>query len=182
MADAYNSQDEKALALEIPTLYLDRPGNAAHVAEAIIGSDWLSAHDAKIRADALASVAELNEVFLTMRNRVEGYTSAPPVARQFERGGNAFEWAATNVRRALDGKPPLVPPVPIHEFREGIDSAEDGYQHYVLTCPECGTRFVCKAQVTIDHQVFESDPGTVDHYGRIAPAPSVTEADTHAGG
>lgn len=79
----------------------------------------LTEYDAEVRAaveaerDALAQRFDsLDELFLHMRDRVAGYMDAPPVARFFHNGAAAFEWAATNVRRARDGESLLDPPVP----------------------------------------------------------------------
>jgi len=50
---AFNSDDEMRLAQEIPSVYLDRWSDAGHVAEAILDSDWLAAHDRDVAASIL---------------------------------------------------------------------------------------------------------------------------------
>lgn len=137
---------------------------------------WLAEHDAQVRAAARAEAEakaqrrfdDLNDTFLTMRDRVMGYSSAPPAARLFSDGGHAFEWAATSVRRAAKGEPPLNPPVPITPLRPG-DSTVAGWRRYILTCETCGAQFVCQAQATIEHR-------DDDHLGRV-PAPPTEDAD-----
>lgn len=69
----------------------------------------LRAVEAAVRAEMAAA---LNESFLHMRDRTAGYMGAAPVARFFHNGAAAFEWAATQARRAGAGEPLLDPPVP----------------------------------------------------------------------
>jgi hypothetical protein len=52
-----------ALTREIPKLYLDRADDAYYIAEAVVGSEWLAAHDAAVRADQAEKDASIAECF-----------------------------------------------------------------------------------------------------------------------
>lgn len=53
----FNSEDEMNLSKEIPTIYLDRPSDVGCVAEAILDSKWLTAHDREVSARAVMDFA-----------------------------------------------------------------------------------------------------------------------------
>lgn len=62
---AYNSDDEAELAQQIPASYLDRASDAGHIAEAVIASDWLAAHDRRIRLEERTRAGAIVERLLT---------------------------------------------------------------------------------------------------------------------
>ena len=127
-------------------------------------AEWALKEALQEHRDIIAAGFEhLERLFLSMRDRVAGYSDAPPAPRLFTEGPAAFEWAAQNVRRIAIGESPLKPPVPLRPLRED-DRQEDGWKHYVLTCETCGERFVCSAQVPVEHRVWDDDQ-SVRHYG-----------------
>lgn len=106
--------------------------------------------------------AQLDGVFLDMRDRVAGYVDAPPVARFFQHAASAFEWAATSVRRTAAGEPPLDPPVPITKLREG-EAVREGYRRHITACETCGASFLADVKVRVEHDYYD---GIVTHTGR----------------
>lgn len=108
---------EVALAAEDPNAPEPTGGEAF--------DQWAAEFEVQIRNEERQKFDELDTSFLTMRNRVAGYADAPPLAsRRFEDGASAFEWAATQTRRARDSEALLVPPTP--EQLEARRHATDG--------------------------------------------------------
>lgn len=154
------------------TMYQRPPGQGQNETEILLRDAAYSLLEAEAEQDALQRrFAELNELFLLMRDRVAGYNEAPPAARLFDQGANAFEWAATSVRRAAAGEPPLDPPVPLRRIGDDgltVDGelAREGWRRHILTCDTCGTRFLCSAIVRVEHEP-DDNPAVARHYGRI---------------